>query len=46
MRNIAKEWHNLRQAKKMLNNIKQEMAELDRLMVIAQQEVCQPKHAC
>lgn len=43
--NIAREWRNLHEARAIMKRIRKEMKELDKLMVIAQQEICQPKYA-
>lgn len=43
--NITKEWRNLHEARAIMKRIRKEMKELDKLMVIAQQEICQPKYA-
>ena len=45
MRNIAKEWRNLHEARSIMKRMKMEMKELDKLMVLAQQEICQPKYS-
>jgi hypothetical protein len=42
--NRNKEWRDLHDARRMMKEIKRELKQLDRLMVLAQQEVCQPKY--
>jgi hypothetical protein len=42
--NITKEWKNLHEARTIMKRMRREMKELDKLMVIAQQEICQPKY--
>ena len=44
MNRITKQWKDLHEARKIMNGIKKELKQLDRLMVLAQQEVCQPKY--
>jgi hypothetical protein len=43
--NRNKEWKDLHEARRIMKGIKMELKQLDRLMVLAQQEVCQPKYA-
>jgi hypothetical protein len=43
--NRNKEWRDLHDARRIMKRIKKELKQLDRLMVLAQQEVCQPKYA-
>lgn len=43
--NRNKEWRDLHEARRIMKGIKSELKQLDRLMVLAQQEVCQPKYA-
>ena len=43
--NRNKEWRDLHEAKKIMKGIERELKQLDRLMVLAQQEVYQPKYA-
>lgn len=42
--NITKEWKNLHEARTIMKRMRREMKELNKLMVIAQQEICQPKY--
>ena len=42
--NRNKEWRDLHEAMRIMKGIKRELKQLDRLMVLAQQEVCQPKY--
>jgi hypothetical protein len=42
--NITKEWKNLHETRTIMKRMRREMKELDKLMVIAQQEICQPKY--
>ena len=42
--NIARELRNLHEARAIMKRMRREMKELDKLMVIAQQEICQPKY--
>lgn len=42
--NRNKEWKDLHEARRIMKSIKRELKQLDRLMVLAQQEVCQPKY--
>ncbi len=44
MHNITREWRNLHEARSIMKRMKREMKELDKLMVLAQQEICQPKY--
>ena len=41
---IAQKWRTLHEVRGMLKNVRKELKELDRMMVIAQQEICQPKY--
>ena len=43
--NRNKEWRDLHEVRRIMKGIKRELKQLDRLMVLAQQEVCQPKYA-
>ena len=43
--NRNKEWRDLHEARRIMKGIKRELKQLNRLMVLAQQEVCQPKYA-
>jgi hypothetical protein len=43
--NRNKEWKDLHEARRIMKGIKRGLKQLDRLMVLAQQEVCQPKYA-
>ena len=41
-RNLAKEWKNLHEAKRIMKKMRREMRELDEMMATAWKEVCQP----
>jgi hypothetical protein len=40
----ARKWKTLHEARTMLKNVRKELKELDRMMIIAQREICQPKY--
>ena len=42
MRDIAKEWRDLHEARKIIKNMRKELDELNKLMVIAWRETMQP----
>ena len=42
MRDIAKEWRDLHEARKIMKNMRKELDELNKLMVIAWRETMQP----
>lgn len=45
MDNLEEQWKNLREAKLMMRRVKRDLRWLRKMMVVAQQEVCQPKHS-
>jgi hypothetical protein len=42
MRNVAKEWRDLHEARKIMRDMRKELDELNRLMVLAWRESMQP----